>query len=189
MNVIPTRLPGVVILEPKVFRDDRGYFLETWSAARSATVGLPTEFAQDNLSCSKPGVLRGLHYQFPIPQGKLVGVAQGEVFDVAVDIRVGSPTFGQWEGATLSAENGRQLYIPEGFAHGFQVTSDIPAIFTYKCTNGYDPAGQCSILWDDPDLAIAWPGPSPLLSSKDAEAPRLSDVPESRLPRFEPLGD
>ncbi len=185
MNVIPTRLPGVVIIEPRIFRDDRGYFLETWSEAKAASAGLPTVFAQDNLSCSKPGVLRGLHYQFPIAQGKLVSVSQGEVFDVAVDIRVGSPTFGQWVGETLSAENGRQFYIPEGFAHGFQVTSDIPAIFAYKCTNSYDPTGQCSILWDDPALAIAWPQGSPLLSSKDAEAPKLAEVPESRLPRFD----
>ena len=184
MNIITTPLPGVVIIEPKVFRDDRGYFLETWSAAKSEPLGLPTEYAQDNLSCSKPGVLRGLHYQFPIPQGKLVGVAQGEVFDVAVDIRVGSPTFGRWFGVTLSVANGRQLYIPEGFAHGFQVTGTEPAIFTYKCTNGYDPGGQCSIVWNDPDLAIDWPGSSALLSPKDAEAPRLRDVPESRLPRI-----
>jgi dTDP-4-dehydrorhamnose 3,5-epimerase len=184
MNVIPTRLPGVFIIEPRVFRDDRGYFLETFSAANSGQAGLPTEYAQDNLSCSIPGVLRGLHYQFPIPQGKLVGVAQGEVFDVAVDIRIGSPTFGQWEGVTLSVANGRQLYIPEGFAHGFQVTSEDPAIFTYKCTNAYDPTGQCSILWNDPDLAIAWPGANPRLSPKDAEAPRLRDVGESRLPRY-----
>lgn len=188
MNVIPTSLPGVLIVEPRVFRDDRGYFLEIWSAAKYGPSGLPTAFAQDNLSCSKPGVVRGLHYQFPIPQGKLVGVAQGEVFDVAVDIRVGSPTFGRWFGAILSAESGRQLYIPEGFAHGFQVTGETPAIFTYKCTNGYDPAGQCSILWDDPEIGIEWPGASALLSPKDAEAPRLRDVPESRLPRFDPAG-
>jgi dTDP-4-dehydrorhamnose 3,5-epimerase len=187
MNVITTRLPGVVVIEPRVFRDDRGYFLETWSASKYGPHGLPVEFAQDNMSCSSPGVLRGLHYQFPTAQGKLVGVAQGEVFDVAVDIRVGSPTFGQWAGETLSAENGRQLYIPEGFAHGFLVTSEVPAIFSYKCTAGYDPSGQCSILWDDPDLAIEWPvGRSPLLSPKDAEAPRLRDVPEARLPRFTP---
>jgi dTDP-4-dehydrorhamnose 3,5-epimerase len=185
MNVIQTQLPGVVIIESRVFRDDRGYFLETWSAAKYGPAGLPTEFAQDNLSCSSPRVLRGLHYQFPIAQGKLVGVAMGEVFDVAVDIRVGSPTFGKWEGVTLSAENGRQLYIPEGFAHGFLVAGDEPALFSYKCTQGYDPGGQCSILWDDPDLAIEWPGASPLLSPKDAEAPRLRDVPESRLPRYQ----
>ena len=186
MNVTSTSLPGVLIVEPRVFRDDRGYFLETWSEAKSGPAGLPTVFRQDNLSCSVPKVLRGLHYQFPIPQGKLVGVAFGEVFDVAVDIRVGSPTFGRWVGATLSAESGRQLYIPEGFAHGFLVLGNEPAVFTYKCTNGYDPAGQCSILWDDPDLAIDWPVASPLLSPKDAEAPRLRDVPESRLPRFDP---
>jgi dTDP-4-dehydrorhamnose 3,5-epimerase len=184
MKVTPTSLPGVVLIEPRVFRDDRGYFLETFSAARYAPEGLPTEFAQDNASCSKPGVLRGLHYQFPIGQGKLVGVAMGEVFDVAVDIRVGSPTFGQWTGETLSSETGRQLYIPPGFAHGFLVTSDSPAVFSYKCTASYDPNGQCSILWNDPDLAIDWPGESQLLSPKDAEAPRLRDVPESRLPRY-----
>jgi dTDP-4-dehydrorhamnose 3,5-epimerase len=186
MNVIETRLPGVFIIEPRVFRDDRGYFLETFGAAKYGDAGHPTAFAQDNLSCSKPGVLRGLHYQFPTAQGKLVSVAQGEVFDVAVDIRVGSPTFGRWEGVTLSAENARQLYIPEGFAHGFLVTSQVPALFSYKCTQGYDPAGQCSILWDDPDLGIDWPGGSPLLSPKDAEAPRLRDVPESRLPHDRP---
>lgn len=186
MNVVPTLIPGVMLIEPRVFRDDRGYFLETFSASKYGPSGLPTEFAQDNMSCSSPGVLRGLHYQFPTAQGKLVGVAKGEVYDVAVDIRVGSPTFGRWVGARLSAENARQLYIPEGFAHGFQVLRDEPAIFSYKCTNGYDPAGQCSILWNDPDLAIEWPGGSPLLSPKDAEAPRLREVPESRLPRFEP---
>ncbi len=186
MNVTETRLPGVVIVEPRIFRDDRGYFLETWSVANYGPAGLPTRFAQDNLSSSAPGVLRGLHYQFPTAQGKLVGVIQGEVFDVAVDIRVGSPTFGRWEGVTLSAANGRQLYIPEGFAHGFLVTSDGPALFAYKCTEGYDPTGQCSILWDDPDLAIDWPVAAPLLSPKDRDAPRLRDVPESRLPRHRP---
>jgi len=188
MNVIPTKLPGVVVVEPRVFRDDRGHFLETWSVARYGPLGLPTVFEQDNLSCSVPGVLRGLHYQFPTAQGKLVGVALGEVFDVAVDIRVGSPTFGQWVGETLTAESGRQLYIPPGFAHGFLVTGGGPAVFSYKCTTGYDPTGQCSILWDDPDIGIEWPGGTPLLSLKDAEAPRLRDVPESRLPRFEPGG-
>jgi dTDP-4-dehydrorhamnose 3,5-epimerase len=186
MNVIETRLPGVFIVEPRVFRDDRGYFLETWGASKYGAAGLPIEFAQDNLSCSAPGVLRGLHYQFPTAQGKLVSVVQGEVFDVAVDIRVGSATFGRWEGVTLSAENARQLYIPEGFAHGFLVTGKVPALFSYKCTRGYDPAGQCSILWDDPDLGIDWPVGGPLLSPKDAEAPRLRDVPESRLPRHRP---
>jgi dTDP-4-dehydrorhamnose 3,5-epimerase len=186
MNVTPTRLPGVMLVEPRIFRDDRGYFLETWSAAAHGTAGLPVEYMQDNLSCSKPGVLRGLHYQFPVAQGKLVGVTQGAVFDVAVDIRIGSPTFGRWVGETLSSENGRQIYIPPGFAHGFVVISDVPALFTYKCTTGYDPGGQCSILWDDPDIGIEWPAGARLLSPKDAEAPRLRDVPESRLPRFQP---
>jgi dTDP-4-dehydrorhamnose 3,5-epimerase len=186
MNVIATRLPGVVIVEPRVFRDERGYFLETWSTARYEAAGLPGAFAQDNLSCSSVGVLRGLHYQFPVAQGKLVSVVRGEVFDVAVDIRVGSPTFGQWDGALLSSENARQLYIPEGFAHGFVVVGDEPAYFSYKCTTGYDPAGQCSIAWNDPDLGIDWPTAVPSLSPKDAEAPRLREVPESRLPRYEP---
>jgi len=185
MNVTSTALPGVLLIEPRVFRDDRGYFLETWSVAKHGPAGLPIEFAQDNLSNSKPGVLRGLHYQFPTAQGKLVSVVQGEVFDVAVDIRVGSPTFGEWVGETLSAENGRQLYIPPGYAHGFLVTSEIPAIFSYKCTAGYDPNGQCSILWDDPDLAIDWPIRSCQLSPKDIDAPRLRDVPETRLPRYQ----
>ena len=184
MNVIPTTLPGVLIVETRTFRDDRGYFLETWSAAKYGPAGLPTRFEQDNLSCSAPGVLRGLHYQFPIPQGKLVSVLRGEVFDVAVDIRVGSPTFGKWEGAHLSVENGRQLYIPEGFAHGFLVLGDEPALFAYKCTAGYDPHGQRSIVWDDPDIGIDWPIASPLLSPKDREAPRLRDVPEGQLPVF-----
>ena len=189
MKVTPTALPGVVLIESRIFRDDRGYFLETWSAAAHGAAGLPTRFAQDNLSCSAPGVLRGLHYQFPTGQGKLVSVARGEVFDVAVDIRVGSPTFGKWEGATLSAENGLGLYIPPGFAHGFLVTSSEPAIFTYKCTEGYDPAGQRSILWDDPDIAIAWPGLAaggPTLSPKDREAPRLRDVAVAGLPSYRP---
>lgn len=188
MKVTETGLPGVVVIEPRIFRDDRGYFLETWSAAGFGARGLPTTFAQDNLSRSAVGVLRGLHYQFPTGQGKLVGVSRGRVFDVAVDIRVGSPRFGQWVGEILAAEDGRQLYIPPGFAHGFQVIGDEPALFSYKCTEGYDPAGQCSILWDDPEIGIDWPGESPLLSPKDAEAPRLRDVPESRLPRYAPPG-
>lgn len=186
MNVIETRLPGVVIVEPRIFRDDRGYFLETWSRANYGTKGLPVVFAQDNLSVSAVGVLRGLHFQFPTAQGKLVSVIRGRVWDVAVDIRVGSPSFGHWVGETLDAENGRQLYIPGGFAHGFLVIGDEPAIFAYKCTEGYDPRGQCSIAWDDPDLAISWPIASPLLSPKDAEAPRLREIPADRLPQFVP---
>ena len=186
MKVTPTALPGVMIIEPRVFGDDRGYFLETWSTAGYGPAGLPTEFRQDNLSYSAVGVLRGLHFQFPTAQGKLVSVVRGEVFDVAVDIRVGSPTFGQWVGATLTAASGRQLYIPEGFAHGFLVTGTEPASFAYKCTTGYDPAGQCSIVWDDPDIAIDWPGAAPSLAPKDRDAPRLRDISPDRLPRFEP---
>ena len=186
MKVIETRLPGVMVIEPRVFRDDRGYFLETWSDAAYGPAQLPTRFLQDNLSYSAVGVLRGLHYQFPTPQGKLVSVVRGQVFDVAVDIRVGSPTFGQWVGETLTAENGRQLYIPEGFAHGFVVTGTEPASFAYKCTAGYDPTGQCSVLWDDPDIGIVWPAEAPLLSPKDGDAPRLRDISEDRLPRYQP---
>lgn len=183
MNVLPTRLPGLVLIEARIFRDDRGHFLETWSRERHRAAGLPADFVQDNFSCSRKGVLRGLHYQHPTAQGKFVSVLRGEVFDVAVDIRAGSPTFGQWEGFALSAENGRQLYVPEGFAHGFLVTSD-DALFGYKCTAPYDPPSEGSILWDDPDLAIDWPARAPTLAAKDRAAPRLKDVPADRLPRY-----
>ena len=186
MKVSATNLPGVVVIEPRIFRDDRGYFLETWSRAASEKHGLPAGYAQDNLSCSAPGVLRGLHYQFPTGQGKLVGVVRGRVWDVAVDIRVGSPTFGQFFGETLDSESGRQLYIPPGFAHGFQVIGDEPALFAYKCTTGYDPTGQCSIRWDDPDLAIPWPVPGTNLSPADRDAPQLRDVARDRLPAYQP---
>jgi dTDP-4-dehydrorhamnose 3,5-epimerase len=186
MIVIETRLPGVMLIEPRIFRDERGYFLETWSRAVHGAKGLPEVYAQDNLSSSSVGVLRGLHYQFPNAQGKLVSVIRGRVWDVAVDIRVGSPHFGRWVGETLDAESGRQLYIPGGFAHGFVVIGEEPALFSYKCTEGYDPQGQCSIAWDDPDLGIEWPVASPLLSPKDAEAPRLRDISEDRLPGFDP---
>jgi dTDP-4-dehydrorhamnose 3,5-epimerase len=183
MNAIPTKLPGVVILEPRIFRDDRGYFYETWSRQRYADAGLPADFVQDNVSYSIHGVLRGLHYQHPTAQGKLVSVLRGEVFDVAVDIRQGSPTFGKWEGVTLSAENGRQFYVPEGFAHGFVVTSP-DAIFSYKCTGPYDPKAEGSVLWDDPAIGINWPVSSPILAPKDAAALRLADIPADRLPRY-----
>ena len=183
MNSIETALRGVVILEPRVFADARGYFLETWNQARYAGFGLPERFVQDNLSSSTKGVLRGLHYQHPNGQGKLVSVAKGEVFDVAVDIRVGSPTFGQWVGVTLSDQNHRALYIPPGFAHGFVVVSD-SALFSYKCTEYYAPTCEASLIWDDPDLAIAWPESSPNLSPKDLAAPRLRDVPRDRLPTY-----
>jgi dTDP-4-dehydrorhamnose 3,5-epimerase len=182
MKVIPTQLDGVVLIEPQVFRDDRGRFLETYSERAFAEAGLPTRFAQDNLSYSKKGVLRGLHYQHPVGQGKLVWVVQGQVFDVAVDIRRGSPTFRQWFGAVLSAENHRRLYIPEGFAHGFYVTSD-EAIFSYKCTNLYHPKMDGSILWNDPEIGIEWPlAGEPMLSAKDASAARLREITADRLP-------
>ena len=177
-------LPGVILIEPRVFRDDRGYFLETWSRQRYQEAGLPADFVQDNLSYSKAGVLRGLHYQHPTAQGKFVSVLRGEVFDVAVDIRRGSPTFGKWEGFVLSAENGRQLYVPEGFAHGFVVTSE-DALFSYKCTAPYDPAAEGSVAWDDPALGISWPVSAPTLAAKDRAAPRLGDIPPDRLPGLE----
>jgi dTDP-4-dehydrorhamnose 3,5-epimerase len=195
MNPIETRLPGVVIFEPRVFRDDRGEFLETWHQARYAAAGLPEAFVQDNLSVSRRGVLRGLHYQHPLAQGKLVSVLEGEVFDVAVDIRRGSPTFARWVGMTLSGENRRQLYVPPGFAHGFYVTSD-RALFLYKCTAYYAPSDEGSVLWNDPDLAIDWPlgqrsvvsgqssGADPILAPKDAAAPRLAGIPGDRLPQY-----
>ena len=185
MNVVETPLPGVLILEPKVFGDARGFFLETWNRRRHAEAGLPERFVQDNLSRSARGVLRGLHSQHPTAQGKLVSVLQGEVFDVAVDIRVGSPTFGRWAGVLLSGENIRQFWVPEGFAHGFVVTSE-SALFSYKCTDFYAPRDEVTVLWDDPDIGIDWPVASPTLSAKDAAGLRLKDVPPDRLPSYAP---
>lgn len=183
MNVIETSLPGVLILAPKVFGDERGFFMETWNAERYMEAGLPGRFVQDNLSYSARGVLRGLHFQNPDQQGKLVYVLRGEVFDVAVDIRVGSPTFGEWVGTTLSAENRRQLYVPEGFAHGFLVTGD-EALFAYKCTARYNAGAEGSVLWNDPDIGIEWPSEIPALSEKDRAAPTLGEIPEGSLPRY-----
>jgi dTDP-4-dehydrorhamnose 3,5-epimerase len=189
MNVVETSLPSVLIVEPKVFRDERGFFLESWNHARYASVGLPAVFVQDNLSFSKKGVLRGLHYQHPSAQGKLVCVLQGEVYDVAVDIRRGSPTFGRWVGVTLSAENARQMFVPAGFAHGFVVTSEY-ALFSYKCTDYYQPKDEGSVLWNDPQIGIDWPPLEPILAPKDAAAPCLAAIPENRLPTYgrEPSG-
>lgn len=181
MNVTETPLPGVLIVEPRVFRDDRGYFLETWNQERYGAGGLPARFVQDNLSHSRKGVLRGLHYQHPNGQGKLVSVVRGEVFDVAADIRPDSPTFGRWFGVTLSDADHRALYIPPGYAHGFVVLSD-EALFLYKCTEYYAPNCEASLIWDDPDLGIDWPVASPILSPKDLAAPRLKDVARERLP-------
>lgn len=183
MNVVPTKLPGVLLVEPRVFRDARGYFLETYNEATYRAGGLSVSFVQDNLSHSFRGVLRGLHYQHPSAQGKLVSVLDGEVFDVAVDIRPDSPTFRQWVGVYLSSENSRQCYVPPGYAHGFVVTSDVAKV-CYKCTALYQPKDEGSIAWNDPDLAIEWPVDGPILSAKDRDAPRLRDVPLPRLPRL-----
>ncbi|HDY8232972.1 TPA: dTDP-4-dehydrorhamnose 3,5-epimerase [Vibrio vulnificus] len=177
MKVIETHIPDVKIIEPQVFGDERGFFMETWQQKKfeELVTGKPTPFVQDNHSKSKRRILRGLHYQTKNTQGKLVRVISGEVFDVAVDIRKDSPTFGQWVGEYLSAENKRQLWIPEGFAHGFYVTSD-EAEFVYKCTDYYDPASEVSLKWDDKDIGITWPLQQwPLLSQKDQVAISLSE--------------
>jgi len=187
MRVLETALPGVLILEPDVFEDQRGYFLETYHQERYDEAGLDCPFVQDNLSYSVRGSLRGLHYQYPHGQAKLVQVIKGEVFDVAVDIRRGSPTFGQWIGEKLSDKNRRQMFIPEGFAHGFRVLSDT-AIFVYKCSDFYTPDSERGILWSDPDLGIEWPCEEPLLSEKDSKYPYLGDVPAEHLPVFKDKG-
>ncbi len=173
MHVIETHLPGVRIIEPSVHEDVRGFFFESYNLREYAAQGIDDHFVQDNHSRSVYGTLRGLHYQTPPGQSKLVRVAVGEVYDVAVDIRRGSPTFGQWVGVTLSAENRRQLYIPTGYAHGFCVTSEV-AEFLYKVSSYYAPALERGIAWDDPDLAIDWPVASPILSARDQQHPRLS---------------
>ncbi|MET4616571.1 dTDP-4-dehydrorhamnose 3,5-epimerase [Stenotrophomonas sp. 2619] len=185
MKVIQTSLPGLVLLEPVVFGDARGFFFETWNAERYAAQGLPSSFVQSNVSSSSKGVLRGLHYQWPRPQGKLVTVLQGEVYDVAVDIRRGSPTFGRWEAFILSGENRRQLWIPPGFAHGFAVLSD-DALFNYLCTDVYVKEADASVRWNDADIAVDWPISTPTLSSKDEQAPFLQDIPAERLPVYLP---
>jgi dTDP-4-dehydrorhamnose 3,5-epimerase len=176
VKVIKTGLSGCVIIEPKVFGDQRGFFLETFHAARyDHLAGISLPFVQDNHSRSSKGVLRGLHFQKRKPQGKLVRVVRGEVFDVVVDIRHTSKTFGKWEGIIISAENKRQLWVPPGFAHGFVVLSDL-VDFEYKCTDYYDPSDEGSILWNDSDLAISWPVRDPILSNKDAVASKLADL-------------
>ncbi|USH03287.1 dTDP-4-dehydrorhamnose 3,5-epimerase [Grimontia kaedaensis] len=178
MNVIDTEIPDLKIIEPTVFGDERGFFMETWNQKRfeDLVTGKPTQFVQDNHSKSKKGILRGLHYQTENTQGKLVRVVSGEVFDVAVDIRKNSPTFGKWVGVYLSAENKRQLWVPEGFAHGFCVTSE-EAEFTYKCTDYYNPSSEISIKWNDETLAIEWPISSePKLSEKDAKALQFTEI-------------
>lgn len=183
MNVRETDLPGVLIIEPDRFGDDRGFFQETWNERRYSQAGIKEPFVQDNISFSAHGVLRGLHFQNPNGQGKLVYVLQGEVFDVAVDVRAGSPTFGRWTGAMLSAENGRQFYVPAGFAHGFCVTGE-NALFAYKCTAFYDPKAEVAIRWNDPAVGIDWPLSGPVLSAKDVEAPLLAELDKGRLPVY-----
>jgi dTDP-4-dehydrorhamnose 3,5-epimerase len=175
MRVIATELPGVLIIEPQVFEDRRGFFFEPYNLARYAEHGIDVAFVQDNHSRSARGTLRGLHYQAPPGQAKLVRVAVGEVFDVAVDIRWGSPTYGRWVGVTLSAENHRQLFVPTGFAHGFCVVSET-ADFLYKVTSYYDPSAERGIAWDDPALGIEWPVEAPILSDRDRQHPRLADA-------------
>jgi len=183
MKVIQTDLPGCVVVEPQVFGDDRGFFYESFNTDKLAQHGLAPDFVQGNVSSSARGVLRGLHYQWPKPQGKYVSVLEGEVWDVAVDIRRGSPTFGKWAGVLLSAENRRHFWIPEGFAHGFVALSE-RAVFTYLCTATYDRDADAGIRWNDADLAIDWPVAEPLLSDKDARAPFLAEVAAERLPTF-----
>lgn len=183
MKRLDTRLPEVVLLEPDVFEDERGFFLELWRAERAAELGVPEAFVQENHSRSRRGVLRGLHYQITRPQGKLVMVTNGVVFDVAVDIRLGSPTYGEWVGVTLSDKNHRLIYIPPGFAHGFSVVSE-QADVIYKCNNYYDRDGERGVRWDDPCLGIEWPVLDPVLSKKDAALPRLDALAEDDLPKW-----
>jgi len=183
MKVLQTALEGVLIIEPDVFGDERGYFMETFHRKRYKKEGVDIEFVQDNLSFSSKGIIRGLHYQFPEAQAKLVQVIKGEVFDVTVDIRRGSPTFGQWVSVILSDENKQQIYIPEGFAHGFCVLSDT-AFLTYKCSDFYAPDSEGGILWSDPDLGIDWPVEEPVLSEKDGQYLCLKDISLDRLPVY-----
>jgi dTDP-4-dehydrorhamnose 3,5-epimerase len=182
VRVIPTDLPGVLILEPIVHRDDRGFFLETYHEQRFAAAGIAGPFVQDNHSRSQRGVLRGLHAQHRQPQGKLVRAVAGEIFDVAVDVRAGSRTFGRWTGVALDARTLRQLWIPPGFLHGFCVLSEAAEI-EYKCTTLYDRADEIGVVWNDPDIDVEWPLDEPSLSQKDAALPRLSEVRHLFWPR------
>lgn len=185
MKFTPTPLPGLIVIEPDVFRDQRGFFFESYHFEKYSKGGIGETFVQDNHSRSTRGTLRGLHAQLSHPQGKLVRVLQGEIFDVAVDIRKGSPTFRRWFGVRLSADNFLQCYIPDGYAHGFCVLSDIAEI-EYKCTDFYDPAGEIHLLWNDPALGIQWPIQNPILSPKDRDGVRLADI-EHRLPTYRPM--
>ncbi|MEJ2327001.1 MAG: dTDP-4-dehydrorhamnose 3,5-epimerase [Chromatiaceae bacterium] len=185
MNLVATDLPGVLIIVPKVFGDARGFFLESWHRDRYASHGVPADLVQDNQAYSRHGVLRGLHIQHPYSQGKLVQVVRGEVFDVAVDLRLDSPWFGRWVGVYLSGENKRQLWVPEGFAHGYYVTAE-EALLSYKCSDYYHPETELCVRWDDPQIGIEWPlEGEPALSPKDLAGLRLGDIPTGRLPVYE----
>ena len=184
MKVQPTRLPEVLLLEPDVHVDARGWLTETWHEERHAALGVPRAFAQDLLAQSAPGVLRGLHLQHPTGQGKLVTVLAGGVLDVAVDLRVGSPRFGKHASVHLVAEEHRQLWIPPGFAHGYCVVGERVALVSYKCSAPYHPEHELAVRWDDRSLAIDWPVPRPLVSDRDAAAPLLDQIPKEKLPRY-----
>jgi dTDP-4-dehydrorhamnose 3,5-epimerase len=183
MKLTETDLPGCIVVEPRVFGDARGAFWESWNRPRFAAHGLDFEVTQSNVSMSERGVLRGLHYQWPNPQGKLVSVLEGEVYDVAVDIRRGSPHFGRWTAVVLTGENKRHFWIPEGFAHGFVVLSE-RAVFNYLCTRPYDASADAGVRWNDARLGIDWPVSAPSLSGKDAIAPFLDDIDPARLPEY-----
>ena len=183
LSVHQTPVPGVLLIEPPVYGDPRGHFFESWHRGRYESAGIPDMFVQDNVSRSVQGVLRGLHVQEPFGQAKLVQVLEGEVFDVAVDVRAGSPTFGHWVGERLSGVNHRQMYLPVGIAHGFCVLSE-SALLTYKCTELYHPETEMSVAWNDPDIGIEWPIAQPIMSAKDAGAARLRDLPLEKLPRW-----
>ncbi|VVS94884.1 dTDP-4-dehydrorhamnose 3,5-epimerase [Desulfoluna spongiiphila] len=187
MKIINTSIEDVKIVEPSRFGDQRGYFFESWHQERYIESGITSRFVQDNCSMSRYGTVRGLHFQLTHPQAKLVHVLKGSVYDVAVDIRVGSPSFGQWVGVELSEENGRQVYIPEGFAHGFCVLSD-EAVFSYKCSDYYMPGDEGGVLWSDPQVGIKWPVAEPILSEKDSVYPCLAAIEPFRLPMYEAPG-
>jgi len=180
MNITRVDIEGLLLIEPKVFGDQRGFFVETWNAHRYCEAGITAAFVQDNLSFSRRGALRGLHFQNPAVQAKLISVLQGEVFDVAVDIRRSSPTFGRWHGVNLSGDNQRRFFIPPGFAHGFAVLSESALLF-YKCTEFYAPQHEAIIAWNDPGIGIQWPVANPVLSDKDQRGLRLKDVPPEKL--------
>ncbi|HKJ18993.1 MAG TPA: dTDP-4-dehydrorhamnose 3,5-epimerase [Xanthomonadales bacterium] len=185
MQHFETGISGLIIVEPDVYGDRRGFFMESWNAQRYKKLGLPEDFVQSNVSRSTAGVIRGLHYQYPNPQGKLVQVLEGRIFDVAVDIRTNSPTFCEWVGVELSADNHRQLYVPEGFAHGFCVLGDQPAMMSYLCTRVFSSEDDAAIAWNDPDIGIKWPVQPQSLSIKDSAAPRISDIEQAKLPVVE----